>query len=151
MRLCSFPYDFLEGDGMRTTAFRWCLYLAAGCLALSAISQSGRYVMASIALANSGLKLDLQQSFRALWLGAAMQSFLLAVIVAVAGWRPGWISRPVVMLCSLLPIASSALFYSLVGSGLGQALSGLAAVAIVASALFWPPAGGVQSGVPGEP
>ena len=43
-----------------------------------------------------------------------------------------------------LPIASSALFYSLVGSGWGQALSGLAAAAIVLSALLWPLPGATQ-------
>jgi|JI10StandDraft_1071094.scaffolds.fasta_scaffold896360_1 hypothetical protein len=129
---------------MRTTAFRWCLYVAAGCLLLAALFQVTHYVTVSIAVANSGLKPGLQQEFRALWLGAATQSFLLAVILAVAGWRPGWISRAVVVLCGLLPIASSALFYSLVGSGWGQALSGLAAAAIVLSALLWPLPGATQ-------
>jgi hypothetical protein len=120
------------------TTFRWCLYVAAAALAVSAIFQLTRYVTASIAVANSGLRPELAQSFRALWLASALQSLLLAVIVALAGARPRWFSRPAVVLCGLLPIVSAALFFTLVGSGAGQILSGAAAVAIALAALLWP-------------
>lgn len=127
---------------MRSAAYRWCLWIAAGCLAAAAAAQLAGYVTAAIAVANSGLEPDLQQSFRALWLGAALQSLLLAAIFGVAGWRPGAVSRAVVLLCGLLPIASSALFFTLAGSGWGQALAGLAALAVVAGALLGPPQAG---------
>lgn len=123
---------------MTKSLFRWCLFVAAGCLALAAVFQLGSYVAASVAVANSGLRPELQQSFRALWLGSALQSVLLAGVFALAGFRPGWVSRPVVVLCGLLPIASAALFFTLVGSGWGQALSGLAALAVAIAALLWP-------------
>lgn len=125
---------------MRSAVYRWCLWVAAGCLAAAAIFELASYVTASIALANSGLKPELQQAFRALWLGAALQSLLLAAIFAVAGWRPGAVSRPVILLCGLLPIASSALYFTLAGSGWGQSLSGLAAVAVLVGALVGTPA-----------
>lgn len=123
---------------MTKSLFRWCLFVAAGCLALAAVFQLGSYVAASVAVANSGLRLELQQSVRALWLGAALQSLFLAGLFALAGSRPGWVSRPVVVLCGLLPIASAALFFALVGSGWGQAMSGLAALAVAIAALLWP-------------
>jgi len=130
---------------MKIKIFQWCLYVAAGCLAVAGIFELLSYVTASIALSSSSLQPDLQQSFRALWLGSALQSLLLAAIFALAGWRPGWVSRPVVVLCGLLPIASSALFFSLVGSGWGQMLSALAAAAVLLGALLWPRPGVAKS------
>lgn len=123
---------------MSGKVFRWCLFVAATCLALDGTFQLVGYVKAAVAVTNSGLEPLLQRSFRALWLGAALQSFVLATVFAVAGWRPAWISRPVVVLCGLLPIASSALFFSLVGSGAGQILAALAALAVLVGAMLWP-------------
>lgn len=123
---------------MLERVFRCCQLLAAGCLVVAAGFQIVGYVTASIAVANSGLEPYLQRSFRALWLGSALQSLLLAAIFLLAGLRPRWISRPVVVLCGLLPIASSTLFFAFVGSGWGQALSGLSALAVLGAALIWP-------------
>lgn len=121
---------------MRAAAYRWCLWVAAACLAVAALFQLASYLTASIAVANSGLEPGLQQSFRALWLGSALQSMLLALIFGVAGWRPGAVSRAVVLLCGLLPIASAALFFTLVGSGWGQSLAATAAIAVVVGSLI---------------
>jgi len=121
---------------MRRAVYRWCLWVAATCLAAAAAYQFTSYFTASIAVANSGLEPALRQAFSALWLGAGLQSLLLAAIFAVAGWRPGAVSRGVVLLCGLLPIASSALFFTQAGSGLGQALTSLAAFAVVLAALI---------------
>lgn len=123
---------------MLTRAFQWCLYVAAACLAAAAIFGLMSYVSVSIAVGNSGLKPELAQSFRAHWLGSALQSLLLAGLLALAGWRPGSISRSAIVFCGLLPIASAALFFTLVGSGWGQALSGIAAAAVLLGALLWP-------------
>jgi len=121
---------------MRSAAYRWCLWIAAGCLAAAAVAQLAGYLTASIAVANSGLEPDLRQSFRALWLGAALQSLLLAAIFGIAGWRPGAVSRAVILLCGLLPIAGAALFFTMVGNGWGQSLAALAAIAVVTGALI---------------
>ena len=130
---------------MRAAAYRGCLWVAAACLAVAALFQLASYFTASIAVANSGLEPGLQQSFRALWLGSALQSMLLALIFGVAGWRPGAVSRAVVLLCGLLPIASAALFFTLVGSGWGQSLTALAAIAVVAGSLIGTAAGKVPA------
>jgi hypothetical protein len=97
------------------------------------------YIGLNIAVGNSGLQPFYQQTMRALWLGYCLQASLLGLLFTVAAMRPHWISRPLLVICGLLPLAEAILAFSFTGSYWLMLLLSCAALFVLAGALLWPP------------
>jgi hypothetical protein len=96
------------------------------------------YVGLNIAVGNSGLKPFYQQTMRALWLGYCLQASLLGMLFTVAALRPHWISRPLLVICGLLPLAEGILALSFAGSYWLMMMLFCAAIFVLIGALLWP-------------
>lgn len=121
-----------------TKVSRWLLFGGALVLFVVTLYHATGYVTASIAVANSGLTPDLKQAFRALWLGMSLQALITALVVLIAALRPWSVSRPVLLICALLPGLSAALLFSYRGSLVGASLLALGALLVVAGAALRP-------------
>lgn len=143
---------------LRNASFRWCMVIGACALLGVAVYYLVTYVGLNIAVANAGLTPFYQQMIRAMWIGYCLQASLLGVLFIVAALRPHWISRPLVVICGLLPLAEAVLAFSFTGSYWLMMLLSAAALLVLVAAMLWPtqPAGGVPdaaadgvAGVPG--
>lgn len=123
---------------VRVATFRWCMLIGAGALLGVAIYYGFGYVGLDIAVGNSGLKPFYQQTMRALWLGYCLQATLLGLLFSVAAMKPHWISRPLLVICGLLPLAEGVMALSFAGSYWLMLLLFCAAVFILVGSLLWP-------------
>jgi hypothetical protein len=123
---------------MRATLFRYCMLASSVALISIAVYYFVGYLGVSIAVGNNGLKPYYQQSIRALWLGFCLQSLLLGVLFALSAYRPHAISRPVMVICGLLPMFEAVLLFSFTGNFLGMLLVATAALLVLFAAALWP-------------
>ncbi|MET0292491.1 MAG: hypothetical protein ABW136_09005 [Steroidobacteraceae bacterium] len=123
---------------VRETSFRWCMVIGAGALLGVAIYYLVTYVGLNIAVQNAGLTTFYQQTIRAMWIGYTLQASLLGVLFLVAAFRPHWISRPVLVICGLLPLAEAVLGMSYTGSYVLMLMLACAALFVLLGAALWP-------------
>ena len=135
----------------RRPALTYLLFAGAGCLLLIAAIHAAGYAAVTLAVRNSGLTPWFQNSFRALWLGYALQLAVIAAVLATAAWKPGSVSRAVTILCGLLPLPSGLLLAHYNDSLVTTVAFLLAAVLIVGGALASPVPAPVPRLDPGGP
>lgn len=123
---------------VRDSSFRWCMLIGAGALLGVALYYGFGYVGLNIAVGNSGLKPFYQQTMRALWLGYCLQASLLGILFTIAALRPHWISKPVLVICGLLPLAEGILALSFAGSYWLMMMLFCASIFVLVGALLWP-------------
>lgn len=123
---------------VRIATFRWCMLIGAAALLGVALYYGFGYIGLDIAVGNSGLKPFYQQTMRALWLGYCLQATLLGILFTVAAMRPHWISRPLLVICGLLPLAEGVMALSFAGSYWLMILLFCAAVFILVGSVLWP-------------
>lgn len=109
----------------------------AGAIALlvAAAVHSIGYVTTSIAIANSGLKPEIQQTFRSLWYGYLLQLVVIAGVLLVAALRAGSVAKSVVLILALLPLLNAALLFAYGVSTAAAALMGLGSVLVLLGAI----------------
>lgn len=123
---------------MRLKSFRYCMLIGALALGGVAIHYFVSYVVLAIALANSGLKLDLMQSVRALWLAFACQALLIALLYALVAWKPHAVSREVIVIFGLMQLVEAVLLLSMAGSLVAATLLIAAAIFVLLGSVLWP-------------
>lgn len=123
---------------VRETSFRWCMVIGAGALLGVAVYYLVTYVGLNIAVQNAGLTVFYQQTIRAMWIGYTLQASLFGMLFLVAAFRPHWISRPVLVICGLLPLAEAVLGMSYTGSYWLMLMLFCAAIFVLVGALLWP-------------
>jgi hypothetical protein len=96
------------------------------------------YVGLNIAVENAGLTRFYQQMIRAMWIGYCVQATLLGLLFIVAALRPHWISRPLIVICGLLPLAEAVLGFSFTGSYVLMMMLAGAALFVLVGAVLWP-------------
>lgn len=128
------------GAGRLTTARqklgRWSLLLGAACLFALAVYQTVGYVGASFALSQSSLNPFYKSAFKALWLGMALQTALVAVLVFVGALQPTRLSGPALVITSLIPLTGAALLAAFLSSFVGTLVLAVAAVLVLTGALL---------------
>jgi hypothetical protein len=123
---------------MKLTTFRSCMLIGAFALAGVAVYYFAKYVVLAIALQNSGVVPDLQQSIRALWLAFACQGLLVALLYALVAARPHAVSREVIVLLGLLHLVESVLQFAFAGSRIVAVLLIVTALFVLLGSLLWP-------------
>ena len=123
---------------LRNSSFRWCMVVGAIALLGVAVYYLATFVGLNIAVANAGLTPFYQQMIRAMWIGYCLQASLLGLLFIVAALRPHWISRPLIVICGLLPLAEAILAFSYTGSYWLMLLLFVAALFVLLGALLWP-------------
>lgn len=98
------------------------LLAAAAALMIDAVVLAIRYPSLAAAVDSSGLTPEYRGVIRALWIGAVLQPAIIAVILLVAGLRPGSIAKPALVLIALLPLLDSSVRGAFSGSLLASAL-----------------------------
>lgn len=115
---------------------RWSLLFGAALLLALAVYQSVGYFGASLALGNSGLAPFYKSAFKALWLGMALQTGLVGVLVLVGALQPTRLSGPALVITSLIPLAGAALLAAFLASFMGTVILVAAAVLVLVGALL---------------
>lgn len=124
---------------MRATLFRYSMLGSSAALIAIAVYYFFGYLGVSIAVGNNGLmKPYYVQSIRALWLGFCLQSGLLGLLFALSALRPHAVSRPMMVICGLLPMFEAVLLFSFTGSFVGMLLVSGAALLVLLAAALWP-------------
>jgi hypothetical protein len=123
---------------VRHTSFRWCMVIGACALLGVAVYYLLEYIGLKIAVTNAGLTPHYQNLIRAMWIGYCAQASLLGLLFVVAALRPHWISRPLIVICGLVPLAEAVLGFSYTGSYWLMMLLAVAAVFVLIGALLWP-------------
>jgi hypothetical protein len=98
------------------------------------------YVGLKIAVTNAGLTPFYQNIIRAMWIGYCAQASLLGLLFIVAAMRPHWISRPLIVICGLVPLAEAVLGFSYTGSFALMMMLAAAALFVLLGAVLWPSA-----------
>jgi hypothetical protein len=132
--------------GLRERWARNVLGTASAAILLVALLHAGGYFFASMATEYSGVKSEYHAVFRGLRLGFALQSAIVAVVLAIAALRPPAVSRPVIVLCGLLPLVGTAMVAWSTSSLVASVLLAVTALLIVAGALLRPPEPGAPTG-----
>jgi hypothetical protein len=96
------------------------------------------YVTTSIAIANSGLKPEIQQTFRTLWFGYLLQLVVIAGVLLVAALRAGSVAKSVVLILALLPLLNATLLFTYGVSTAAASLMGLGSVLVLIGAIAHP-------------
>ena len=125
---------------MKNKLFRYCMLVGAASLIGMTVFYLVTYLGLSIAVGNSGLKPFYQQMIRALWLSFGLQSVLLGVLYLVVAYRPRAVSREVVVICGLVPLAEAVLVMSFTGSYIAMLLLSIAAIFVLFGSTLWPKA-----------
>ncbi len=125
---------------VRLTTFRVCMIIGGLALLTAAVFYGFGYIGVSSVIRTANFTTFYAESIRTFWLGYCLQSGLLGILFIVAAMRPHWISRPMVTICGLLPLAQAVLALSNTHSQLGMALMFLAAIFVLVGALLWPTA-----------
>jgi len=123
---------------VRNTSFRGCMLIGAFALLGAAIFYGFSYIGVSSVIRTANFTPFYAESIRALWIGFCLQAALLGVLLIVAAVRPHWISRPLVIICGLMPLAQAVLALSSTGSIVGMGLMFVAAIFVLIGALLWP-------------
>jgi hypothetical protein len=124
---------------VRHTTFRWCMLVGAAALLGVCLYYAFKYYGLNIAVTNAGLTDYYQKMIRAMWVGYCAQAGLLGVLFIVAAVRPHWISRPLIVICGLVPLAEAVLGFSATGSFTLMMVLTAAAVFVLIGAVLWPP------------
>ncbi|MEP7312392.1 MAG: hypothetical protein ABI859_07405 [Pseudomonadota bacterium] len=123
---------------MRGNLFKYSMLIGAFALLGVAAYYFTTYISLSIALKNSSLVPFYNQSIRAMWLGFCLQACLLGALYLLVAFRPHAISRPVIIICGLLPMVEAVLTFSYTGSFVAMWLLTIAALFVLLAALVWP-------------
>lgn len=124
---------------MRYKTFRLCMLIGAVALGAVSLYYFIHYaIVLSIALGNSGLRVPLQASIRAMWLAFAFQGLLIGLLYTLVAFRPRAVSREVIVLFGLLQLVEAALLFMYSGSLWMALLLTAAAVFVLCGALLWP-------------
>jgi len=107
---------------------------AVALLVAAAVHAIG-YVTTSIAIANSGLKPEVQQAFRSLWYGYLLQLVVIAGVLLVAALRAGSVAKSVVLILALLPLLNATLLFAYDVSKGAASLMGLGSVLVLLGAI----------------
>lgn len=125
---------------MRSTGFRYSMLIGAFALLGVAAYYLASYVGLSIALRNSSLEPFYKQTIQAMWLGFCLQACLLGALYCLVAFRPHAISRPVVVICGLLPMVEAVLTFSYTDNFVAMILLTIAALFVLLGSLLWPQA-----------
>lgn len=123
---------------VRDTSFRWCMWVSAAALLGVALFHALTYMRMSVVIAEAAIDPFYRQTIRALWLGYCLQALLLGLLFVVAAMRPAWISKPLLVICGLLPLAEAVLAFSFTGSYTAMLLLSCAALFVLLGAALWP-------------
>lgn len=126
--------ETLKSAGHRTG--RWALLAGAVLLLALAVYQAVGYVGAALALSNSGLLPFYKSAFKALWLGMALQTALVAVLVFIGALQPTRLSGPALVITSLIPLTGAALLAAFLSSFVGTVVLVVAAILVLTGALL---------------
>lgn len=132
---------------MRSTLFRYSMLIGAFALLGVAAFYFATYLGLSIAVRNSGLTAFYRQTILAMWLAFCLQACLLGALYALVAFKPRAISRPVIVICGLLPMVEAAMMLSYTGSLVAMTLLAVAALFVLLGALLWPSAYKVDASV----
>jgi hypothetical protein len=132
---------------MRNTWFRYSMLIGAIALLGVAAFYFATYLGLSIAVRNSGLTPFYQQTIRAMWLAFCLQACLLGALYTLVAFRPAAISRPVIVICGLLPMVEAVMMFSYTKSFVAMTLLTIAALFVLLGALLWPSAYKVDASV----
>jgi hypothetical protein len=114
------------------------MLIGASALLGVALYYAFKFYGLNIAVTNAGLTEYYQKIIRAMWIGYCAQSGLLGLLFIVAALRPHWISRPLIVICGLVPLTEAVLGFSATGSFTLMMLLAAAAVFVLVGALLWP-------------
>jgi len=123
---------------MRNNIFKYSMLIGAFALLGVAAFYFATYIGLSIALKNNALVPFYKQTISAMWLGFSLQSCLLGILYMLVAFRPHSISRPVIVICGLLPMVEAVLMFSYTDSFVAMTLLTIAALFVLLSALLWP-------------
>ncbi len=123
---------------MKLKGFRYCMLIGALALAGLAIFYFAQYIVLSIALDNNGLKPELKDYIRVLWLSFACQSLLIGLLYALVAWKPHAMSREVIVILGLLQLVAAVLQFVFAGSGIVAGLLIVAALFVMIGSTLWP-------------
>lgn len=124
---------------MRYKSFRFCMLIGAAALSAVALFYFINYaIVLDIALDNSGIRLPLAASIRAIWLAFACQALLIALLYAMVAFRPLSVSREVIVLFGLLQILEAVLLFTMAGHSWMAYLLVAAAVFVLIGTVLWP-------------
>jgi hypothetical protein len=123
---------------VRKSSFRWCMTIGALALLGVAVFYGFSYIGVSSVVRTANFTPFYAESIRALWIGYCLQAGLLGVLFLVAAARSHWISRPLVVICGLLPLAQAVLAFSFTRSLIAMALLSIAALFVLLGAMLWP-------------
>lgn len=117
------------------------LLLAGGGLGLLivAIVHIAGYLPTVFAVANSGLRPELQATFKALYLGHALQAFITALVILIGAFRPQAISAAVLLICALIPSLTAAVMFHFLGSFWGPVVLAVSGLLVILGAAARPP------------
>lgn len=122
----------------RNSSFRTCMLIGAFALLGAAVFYGFGYIGVSSVIRTANFTPFYRESIRALWMGYCLQSALLGVLFIVAALRPQWISRPLVVICGLMPLSQAVLALSSTGNLVGMGLMFIAAIFVLIGAMLWP-------------
>jgi hypothetical protein len=123
---------------VRSTSFRTCMLIGALALLGAAVFYGFGYIGVSSVIRTANFTPFYAESIRSLWIGYCLQSALLGVLFIVAAVRPYWISRPLVVICGLMPLAQAVLALSSTGNVVAMVLMSIAAVFVLLGSVLWP-------------
>jgi hypothetical protein len=123
---------------VRNTSFRTCMLIGAIALLGAAVFYGFGYIGVSSVIRTANFTPFYAESIRSLWIGYCLQSGLLGVLFIVAAIRPYWISRPLVVICGLMPLAQATLALSSTGNVIAMVLMSIAAIFVLLGSLLWP-------------
>lgn len=103
-----------------------------------AVFQATGYVVARIAIGNTGMEPWLKESIKALWLGFSGQCLIVAAILLLAAWRPQSVSTAVLLLCVALVATHASMLVWFTGSRVGGLVVSAAALCSVAGSVLRP-------------
>lgn len=126
-------------NAARLTASRLLLAGGAFGLLIVAVYHTAGYITTALAIANSSLQYEMQQSFKALWLGFSLQALITALVVLVGALRPHAISAAVLLICALLPSLNAAVLFHFVGSFFGAIVLAVSGLLVILGAAVRPP------------
>ena len=122
----------------RNSSFRTCMLIGAFALLAAAVFYGFSYIGVSSVIRTANFTPFYAASIRSLWMGYCLQSALLGVLFIVAALRPQWISRPLVVICGLMPLSQAVLALSSTGNLVGMGLMFIAAIFVLIGAMLWP-------------
>lgn len=124
---------------MTSLLYRYSMLIAAAALLGLAIFYFISYAGVAVAVSTSpDMSPFYQHSVRALWLTFASQSLLFALLYNLVAWRPGSVSREVIVICGLLQLIAAVLIFYFSGSTVPVYLLAITALFVLIGALSWP-------------